>query len=118
MKYDPQNIFAKIIRHEIPCDKVYEDEFCVAFHDKFPVAKIHVLIVPKFDAVNFHDFIQNASAEFVANFYKSIFKTVQTLNLTDEQGYKIVMNAGANAGQTIFHYHVHVISEMAKMQHI
>jgi histidine triad (HIT) family protein len=109
-KYDPNNIFAKILKEEIPSDKVYEDEFAIAIRDKFPVAETHVLVIPKADYVNFHDFAEHADAEFITGFYRAVRKTVDELGLNDEKGYRIAMNTGANAGQTIFHYHVHIIA--------
>lgn len=116
-KYSSENIFAKILKGEIPCDKVYEDEFCLAFNDKFPVAKVHVLVVPKFEATSFDDFVQNAPAEFIANFYKSVQKTAEKLGLTPDVGYRLSMNTGKDAGQSVFHYHVHILSGLKTIAH-
>ena len=108
MKYDNNNIFAKIIRGEIPCKKVYDDEFCLAFHDIQPAAKTHVLVVPKFEAVSFNDFVTLAPPQFVASFFKSVQLVASTLGL-EQDGYRIIYNHGKNASQTVFHFHVHIL---------
>lgn len=106
--YDSNNIFAKILRSEIPCDKIYEDEYCLSFKDIQPAAKIHALVIPKFEAKSFHDFALNAPAEFISNFYKSVQKVADKLGL-EEGGYRVIFNHGNNASQTVFHYHVHIL---------
>ena len=106
--YDKNNIFAKIIRSEIPCDKVYEDEDVLFFNDINPIAKVHVLAIPKIECVDFIDFMQKANDDKINNFYKKIFKVIEDLGLKD-QGYRLVSNSGKNGGQEVAHYHVHII---------
>ena len=106
--YDKNNIFAKIIRSEIPCDKVYEDEDVLFFNDINPIAKVHVLGIPKIECVDFIDFMQKAKDDKINNFYKKIFKVIEDLGLKD-QGYRLVSNSGKNGGQEVAHYHVHII---------
>jgi diadenosine tetraphosphate (Ap4A) HIT family hydrolase len=108
MNYDNTNIFAKFIRGEIPVNKIYEDEFCIAFPDIKPAAKNHILVVPKFDACSFDDFVQNAKPDFISGFYKAVQKIAKQQNLT-ENGYRIIFNHGKNAHQTVFHFHVHIL---------
>ena len=106
--YDKNNIFAKIIRSEIPCDKVYEDEDVLFFNDINPIAKVHVLGIPKIECVDFIDFMQKANDDKINNFYKKIFKVIEDLGLKD-QGYRLVSNSGKSGGQEVPHYHVHII---------
>lgn len=108
MSYDSNNIFAKILRSEIPCDKIYEDEYCLSFYDIQPAAKIHALVIPKFEAESFHDFVLNATPEFVSSFYRSVQKVANKLELK-EGGYRVIFNHGNNASQTVFHYHIHIL---------
>lgn len=106
--YDDENIFAKILRKEITCDVVYEDDFCMAFKDLYPQAPLHILFIPKGEFMNFDDFHQNAKNEMVIGFYKGIQHTIKTLPLKD--GYRLVTNKGEIGRQTIFHYHIHLMS--------
>ena len=108
MVYDKDNIFAKILRSEIPCDKIYEDEYALSFHDIQPAAKAHLLVVPKFEAESFNDFIQNAPAEFVSGFYRAVQKVAAQFGL-EQGGYRVIFNHGKDASQTVFHYHVHIL---------
>lgn len=108
MRYDNQNIFAKILRKKIPCDLVYEDEFCLAFNDILPQAAFHVLIIPKGEFMNFDDFHLHAKKEMIIGFYKGIQNVIEKFNL--EGGYRLVTNKGQFAGQTVFHYHMHLMS--------
>ena len=105
---DDNNIFAKIIRSEIPCDKVYEDEKVLFFYDINPVAKIHVLGVPKIKCVDFTNFIEQTNEETINNFFKKILDVVKMLGLK-ESGYRLITNSGLNGGQEVPHYHVHII---------
>ncbi len=113
MLYDPSNIFAKIIRGEIPCDKIYEDENCFAFNDINPVAPIHVLVLPKGECTSFHDFAAKAGAEEIGKFFKSVQKVAEFLGL-EKDGYRTVFNTGKGASQTVFHFHVHLLSGKLK----
>ncbi len=107
-KYDKQNIFAKIIRGEIPAKKIYEDEVILAFHDAFPVAKIHILVIPKAEYIDFPDFISKATETEIAYFFKKVSEIANSLNL--DNGYRIVANTGKDSGQSVFHFHTHIIA--------
>ena len=106
--YDDNNIFAKILRSEIPCDKVYEDNNVIFFHDINPVAKVHVLGVPKIKCVNFADFIEQSNEQTIKNFFKKVLVVVKMLDLK-ESGYRLITNSGSDGGQEVSHYHVHII---------
>ncbi len=110
MTYDKNNIFAKIIRGEIPCNKVLENEFAFAFHDLHPAAPIHVLVLPKGEYTSFDDFSQNATATAIQGFFKTVQKIAQDLNLS-ESGYRLIANHGADASQTVPHFHVHILGK-------
>ena len=105
--YDRNNIFAKILRGESPCTKVYEDEFAFAFNDIHPKAPVHVLVVPKGEYVSIVDFTERAPAEFVVGFWRAVTKIARELGV--ESGFRIVSNHGPSGGQLVFHFHVHVI---------
>ncbi len=107
MAYDDQNVFAKILRGEIPCKKVYEDEFALAFHDINPMAPVHVLVIPKGPYESFADFARTADAETVAGFFQAVNTTARELGL-DPQGYRILANHGRAARQEVPHFHVHI----------
>lgn len=110
MKNYEKNIFTKIISGEIPCKKVFEDEYCFAFHDINPKAQVHILIVPKMNVVDFSDFIQKneKNNEFIANFFKSVNKIANDILKLDN--FQIISNNGRNAGQEVFHFHIHIKS--------
>ncbi len=108
MTYDSSNIFAKILKGEIPCKKVFENEFCLAFHDIAPEAPVHVLVVPKMNCTSFDDFARNATAEFMHGFFISVQKVAEMLGLP-EKGYRIISNHGAFASQSVAHFHVHIL---------
>lgn len=107
MAYDTNNIFAKILRGEIPCNKVYEDEFALAFHDINPQAPIHVLVIPKGDYVSMADFSAEAPAELMVGFFRAVGKVADELGLV-EPGYRMLANAGLNAHQEVPHLHIHL----------
>ena len=107
MAYDRNNIFARILRGEIPCKKVYEDEFALAFHDISPQAPIHVLVLPKGDYVSWDDFSAGAPAELIAGYVRAIGVVAKQLGL-DEPGYRLLSNHGADSHQTVPHLHVHI----------
>jgi len=105
--YNSQNIFAKILRKEIPCKTIYEDDTILAFHDINPRAKIHALVIPKIEEVSFSDFITNNNNEEIADFFKKVnYVACNVLNLQD---FRLQINNGANAGQEVFHFHVHIL---------
>jgi diadenosine tetraphosphate (Ap4A) HIT family hydrolase len=106
--YDRTNVFARILRGEAPCTKVYEDEFALAFDNIHPAAPVHVLVVPKGEYVSNADFCAWAPAELIAGFWRAVGKTAAALGL-DEPGYRLVANHGPDANQVVFHFHVHII---------
>jgi len=112
MNYDPTNIFARILRGELPCQKVYEDEFALAFHDIRPLAPIHVLVIPKGPYVALTDFAAKAPEPLIAGFWRAVAKTALLLGL-EPGGYRIVSYAGENGGQIVFHMHVHIFGGRA-----
>ena len=109
MSYDNENIFAKILRGDIPCDKVYEDEYALAFNDISPQAPVHVLVIPKGEYISFDDFSKSAPAEDMAGFYRAVQKVAEQLGL-QEGGYRTLANMGANAHQEVMHYHLHLFA--------
>lgn len=107
--YDNNNVFAKIIRGELPCKKIYEDQYVLAFEDIQAVAPVHILVIPKGQYISFNDFSAHASVEELSHFFKTINLIIKQQKL-GEQGYRIISNHGKLAGQTVFHFHVHIIS--------
>jgi histidine triad (HIT) family protein len=107
MTYDSENIFAKILRGEIPCNKVYEDDHALAFYDINPQAPTHVLVIPKGAYVSNADFTANASDAEIAGFLRAVGQVARELGL-EAPGYRILANHGADSGQEVPHYHVHV----------
>ncbi len=112
MPYDTNNIFAKIIRGEIPCDKVYEDETTFAFRDIAPAAPTHVLVLPKGEYVSFDDFTRHATPEQIAAFFTAIQKVTAQLGVI-ESGYRLIGNHGPDASQSVPHFHVHILAGRA-----
>jgi len=111
--YDPNNIFARMLRGELPCRKVYEDDFALAFHDINPQAPVHVLVIPKGPYVSNMDFSASAPTEMVAGFWRAVGTVARELGL-EADGYRLVANNGANGGQVVFHFHVHIVSGKQK----
>jgi diadenosine tetraphosphate (Ap4A) HIT family hydrolase len=107
MAYDENNIFARILRGEIPCKKVYEDDFALAFHDINPQAPVHVLVIPKGPYVSMADFTRHAPDELVVGFMRAVGKTADELGLV-EPGYRTLANAGEHAHQEVPHLHIHI----------
>ncbi|MGB0671605.1 MAG: histidine triad nucleotide-binding protein [Rhodospirillales bacterium] len=107
MAYDDQNIFAKILRGEIPCKKVYEDAHALAFHDIAPQAPIHVLVIPKGPYVDFDDFSAHASEAEIAGYIRAVGKVARDLDL-EKPGYRLLTNNGDAAGQEVPHLHIHL----------
>ena len=110
--YDPGNVFAKILRGEIPCNKVYEDEWALAFHDISPQAPVHILVIPKGGYVGWDDFSANASAEEIAGFVRAVGHIAREHELV-EPGYRLLVNLGAHGGQEVPHLHVHLFGGRA-----
>ncbi|MBV9252367.1 MAG: histidine triad nucleotide-binding protein [Acetobacteraceae bacterium] len=107
--YDETNIFAKILRGEIPSKKVYEDEWALAFHDIHPQAPVHVLILPKGKYCSFADFSANASAEEIAGLMRAIGKVAKDLGV-EAGGYRVLTNMGGDSGQEVPHLHFHLFA--------
>ncbi|MEM1134149.1 MAG: histidine triad nucleotide-binding protein [Pseudomonadota bacterium] len=105
--YDDDNIFAKILRGEIPNKTVYEDDFALAFHDINPQAPTHVLVIPKGRYVSWDDFSAKAEAEEIAGFVRAVGYVARTLGLV-EPGYRMLANIGQNGHQEVPHLHVHL----------
>lgn len=109
MAYDPNNIFARILRGEIPCRKVYEDEWALAFHDINPLAPVHVLVIPKGAYVSLADFTANGSDAELAGFLRAVGTVARQLGVEDA-GYRVLANHGADAHQEVPHLHVHLFA--------
>ncbi len=107
--YDHNNIFARILRGEIPCRKVYEDAHVLAFHDINPQAPTHVLVIPKGAYVSFDDFSATATAEEIAGFMRAVGQIARDLGVA-EPGYRILANTGLNGGQEVPHFHLHLFA--------
>ena len=105
--YDSDNIFAKILRGEIPAKEVYQDEWALAFHDIAPQAQIHILVIPKGAYVSWDDFSETASAEEIAGFVRAVGHVARTHKLV-EPGYRLLANVGHHGGQEVPHLHVHL----------
>jgi histidine triad (HIT) family protein len=107
MAYDRDNIFAKILRGEIPCKRVYEDHYALAFQDINPLAPVHVLVIPKGEYVSMDDFTGKASTEAIAGFFRAVGETARQLGLP-RHGYRFLANTGAHGRQEVPHFHVHI----------
>ncbi|QNT79493.1 histidine triad nucleotide-binding protein [Entomobacter blattae] len=107
-RYDQNNIFAKILRKEIPSTPLYEDEYAYAFHDLYPQAPIHILVIPKGAYISMNDFTANASMEEIAGFFKAVGLVARNAGLADE-GWRMASNIGENGGQEIPHLHIHIL---------
>ena len=110
MAYDDQNIFAKILREEIPCKKIYEDDFILSFHDINPQKKIHALVIPKGKYVDLDDFSLNASSQEMVGLLKGINIVAKMLGISTEvgKGYRVLTNVSDNGGQEVPHLHFHL----------
>ena len=107
LPYDDQNIFAKILRGEIPSNKVYEDDWALAFHDINPQAPVHILVIPKGAWVSWDDFSEHASAEEIAGFVRAVGRVARDNGLVPP-GYRLLANIGAHGHQEVAHLHVHL----------
>ena len=108
MTYDDQNVFAKILRGEIPCTKIDEDEHCLCFADVNPQAPVHVLVIPKGAYVDWNDFSTTASAEEIIAFTRAIYRVAAKTGIVDS-GYRVISNIGKNGHQEVPHLHMHVL---------
>ena len=107
LPYDPGNIFARILRGEIPNRTVYEDEYALAFHDIAPAAPVHILVIPKGAYVSWDDFSARASTDEIAGFVRAVGHVAREQGLV-APGYRLLANVGANGGQEVPHLHVHL----------
>ena len=107
--YDKNNIFAKILRNEIPCKKVYEDNFSLFFNDINPQAKIHVLGIPKIECVDLFEFISNSDNKTFISFFKSVNLVINNLNIR-ESGFRVISNSGKDGEQEVPHFHIHILA--------
>lgn len=108
MKYDKNNIFAKIIRGEIPANKVFEDKHVLAFHDISGAAPTHILVIPKGEYVDFTDFVTNGKSEEIAYFFKKASEIAKAAGV-DKSGFRTIFNSGSDAHQTVQHFHIHIL---------
>lgn len=108
MPYDPNNIFARILRGEIPCKKVFENDHVLAFHDIAPKAPVHVLVLPKKPYMNMDDFTQNAPEAEITALLRATGQVARDLGIA-ETGYRVISNCGLNGGQEVPHLHLHLL---------
>ena len=110
MSYDDNNIFAKILRGEIPCNKINEDDFVLSFYDINPQKKIHALVIPKGKYVDLDDFSLNASSEEMVGLLKGINRVAKKLGISTEvgKGYRALANISEHGGQEVPHLHFHL----------
>ena len=110
MSYDDNNIFAKILRGEIPCKKIYEDDYVLSFHDINPQKKIHALVIPKGKYIDFDDFSSKASSDEMKGLLKgiSIVAKKMGISLDSGKGYRVLANIGEHGGQEVPHLHFHL----------
>ena len=105
--YDDSNIFARILRGELPCKRVYEDEHALAFHDVNPQAAVHILVIPKGSYVSWDDFSERASETEIVGFVRAVGKVARDAGMV-VQGYRLLANIGKRSGQEVAHLHVHI----------
>jgi histidine triad (HIT) family protein len=110
--YDKNNIFARIIREEVPATRIYEDDQVLVIKDAFPAAPVHILVLPKAEYISFHDFMDKADAAEISHFYKIVQKTCADLNL-EKDGYRVMSNVGEHGMQTVPHMHLHILAGKA-----
>ena len=105
--YDDTNIFARILRGEIPSERVYEDEHAIAFHDIAPKAPVHVLVIPRGAYTTLSDFVARATDAEIAGFFRAVGTVARQVGV-EQDGYRILSNAGVHGGQEVPHLHVHL----------
>ncbi len=105
--YDDDNIFARILRRELPCKQVFEDDHVLAFHDINPLAPDHILVIPKGRYVSWDDFSEHAPDEEIAAFVRAVGRIAREAGLV-APGYRLLANVGGNGGQEVPHLHVHI----------
>ena len=109
MAYDENNIFARILRGEIPCDKVFEDDHVLAFHDVNPQTAVHILVIPKGAYVSWDDFSASASDAEIAALMRAVGR-IAADNGVAQTGYRVLVNNGADANQEVAHLHLHIFA--------
>ena len=109
MAYDESNIFARILRGEIPCDKVFEDDHVLAFHDVNPQTAVHILVIPKGAYVSWDDFSARASDAEIAALMRAVGR-IAADNGVAQTGYRVLVNNGADANQEVAHLHLHIFA--------
>jgi histidine triad (HIT) family protein len=109
--YDNSNIFARILRGEIPCGKVYEDDHVLAFRDIYPKAPVHILVIPKGAYLNIADFGARGTPGEIAGFWRAVAKIADDQEL--DGGFRVIANTGTNGGQEVPHFHVHILGGRA-----
>jgi histidine triad (HIT) family protein len=112
LHYDSENIFARILRKELDCRIVLDTAHTLAFHDRFPLAPVHVLVIPKGAYITVGEFFQQASQVEILDFTQTLVRVVEIMDLKDS-GYRFVANAGADGGQVVPHFHMHVLGKHA-----
>ncbi len=110
MNYDKENIFAKILNGQIPCDKVFENDYALSFKDINPKAKTHLLIITKEPFIDISDFLQNADKLYQSKFWESVDEIINNLGLRDK-GFQIKTHKGKDGGQEVFHFHLHLLAD-------
>ena len=111
MTYDDENIFANILKGDIPCESIFEDDHVLSFKDINPQAKLHILIIPKKKFIDIADFLENADPEYQSSFWYSVNKIIKKLKLT-KKGFQLKSHKGKDGGQEVFHFHLHLLSNI------
>jgi diadenosine tetraphosphate (Ap4A) HIT family hydrolase len=106
--YDENNIFAKILRQEIPCNKIYEDEYVLAFDDIAPKAPVHILIIPKNSYKDFAHFSTHATQQELVNYFR-VIPEIAAIAKVNDSGYRLITNNGKDANQLVYHFHMHML---------
>ena len=111
MSYDKNNIFAKILRGEVPCEKIYEDEYVLSFYDVNPQRKIHALVIPKGNYIDLDDFNAKATDKEIVGYFKGISKVAKKLGISVDvgKGYRTISNLSEHGGQEVPHLHFHLL---------
>lgn len=107
MGYDSDNPFAKILRGDIPCKKLFESEHALAFHDIAPNAPVHILVIPKGPYQHYSDFVQHASEAEIADFFRTVQIVAHGQGVGD--AFRLITNNGSTVGQSVHHFHVHIL---------
>jgi histidine triad (HIT) family protein len=106
--YDKNNVFVKIIGKDIPAEIIYEDDNLIAFNDINPVAPVHIIIIPKKEYIDYSDFILKASSDAIKDYFTKLAYIASLVGL-DQDGYRLITNKGIKSGQSVFHFHFHII---------